>query len=171
VDGDASVLPLEAHPRTPLSLLVRVLAHVFGLLQNGVDAVVVNRNVVSHPEDVSDGHCARAEALAQFQNPLFEIGGILRIRLTSRHLQLWNLAVVTALFDELLDSPPADLELLGDQPGVHAMINNPLTYPGNILLVKLHLRWSIVREITSTKSLADTTCCNLPVAIRYDPGN
>jgi len=37
------------------------------------------------------------------------------------------------------------------------MINNSLTDPGDILLVKLHFRWSIVGEITPTKSLADTT--------------
>jgi hypothetical protein len=106
---------------------------------------------------VGDGHCARAEALAQFQNALFEIGGRLFIRLGSRRLQLWNLAAVAALFDELLDSPLTDLKLLGDQPGVHVVINSHLTYPGDILLVRLHFRWSIVGEITPTKFLTDTT--------------
>jgi hypothetical protein len=37
------------------------------------------------------------------------------------------------------------------------MIDNPLTDPGDILLVKFHFRRSIVGEITPTKSLADTT--------------
>jgi len=91
------------------------------------------------------------------QNALFETGGILPIRLGSRCLQLWNLAAIAVLFDELLDPSPTDLELLGDQPGVHVMINNPLTYPGDILPVKLHFRWSIVGEIMPTTSLADTT--------------
>jgi len=42
VDGHTSVLSLKPYPRTPQSLLVRVLTHVFGLRQDGVDAVVVN---------------------------------------------------------------------------------------------------------------------------------
>ena len=130
---------------------------MFCLLQNSVNAVVVDRYVVSDSEDMGDCHCARAEALARFRNALFKIGGILPIRLGSRCLQLWNLAAIAVLFDELLDPSPTDLELLGDQPGVHVMINNPLTYPGDILLVKLHFRWSIVGEIMPTKSLADTT--------------
>jgi len=72
--------------RTPTddpSLLVRVPAHVFKLLQDCVDAVVVGRNVVSNPEDVGNRHYARAQPLAQFQNPLFEIVRILRTWLAS----------------------------------------------------------------------------------------
>jgi hypothetical protein len=111
---------------------------VSGLLKNSVDAVVVDRYIVSNPEDVGDRHCARAEALAQFQNPLFEVVRILSIRLASRCLQPWNLAAIAVLFDDLLDSPLTDFELVGDQRSVHVMINNPLTYPGDILLVKLH---------------------------------
>jgi len=67
------------------------------------------------------------------------------------------LAAVAVFFNELLDSPLADLKLLSDQLSVHVMINNPPTYPGNILLVKLHFRWPIIGEITSAKFLADTT--------------
>jgi hypothetical protein len=57
----------------------------------------------------------------------------------------------------LLDPSPANLKLLGNQAGVHAMINNSLTDPGDILLVKLHFTWWIVGEIMPTKSLAYTT--------------
>ena len=75
----------------------------------------------------------------------------------SRGVQLWNLAVLTVLFGELLDASPADLELLGNKAGVHVMINNTLTDPGDILLIKLHFTWWIVGEILPTKSLAYTT--------------
>jgi len=34
------------------------------------------------------------------------------------------------------------------------MINNSLTNPGDILLIKLHFSWWIVGEIIPTKSLA-----------------
>jgi len=120
VDGHPRVLPLKPYPRAPSSLPIRVLAHVFYLLQNSVNAVVVDRYVVSGSEDMGDCHCARAEALAQFQNALFKIGGILPIQLASRCLQLWNLAAIAVFLDELLDASPTDLELLGDQPGIHA---------------------------------------------------
>jgi hypothetical protein len=49
---------------------------------------------------MADCHCARAEALAQFQNTLFKIVGIFRIRLSPRRLQLWNLAAVAVFFNE-----------------------------------------------------------------------
>jgi hypothetical protein len=45
----------------------------------------------------------------------------------------------------LLDSSTADLELLNDQVSVHVVINNPLTDPGDIILVKLHFTWWLVR--------------------------
>jgi hypothetical protein len=106
---------------------------------------------------MGDGHCARAEALAQFEDTFFEVVGILRIGVATRGLQLWNLAAVAVLFGELLDSAAADLELVSDQPGIEVVINNPLTDPGNIVLVKLHFTWWLVGEITPTKSLADTT--------------
>jgi hypothetical protein len=59
------------------------------------------------------------------------------IGFASRGVQLWNLAVFTVLFGELLDPSPADLELLGNKASVHVMINNTLTDPGDILLIKL----------------------------------
>jgi len=106
---------------------------------------------------VGDGHCASASALAQFENSFFEIFGILCIGVATRGLQLWNRAAVAALFGELLDSTTADLELVSDQPGIEVVINNPLTDPGDIVLVKLHFTWWLVGEITPTKSLVDTT--------------
>ena len=78
-------------------------------------------------------------------------------RRCGRGLQLWNLAAVAVLFGELLNSAAADLELVSDQPGVEVMIDNPLTYPGDIVPVKFHFTWRLVGEITPTKSLADTT--------------
>ena len=58
---------------------------------------------------------------------------------------------------ELLDSGAADLEPVSDQPGIEVLINNPLTDPGDIVLVKLHFTWLLVGEIPPTNSLADTT--------------
>jgi hypothetical protein len=106
---------------------------------------------------MDDCHCARASARAQFQNSLFEVIGVLSIRLAFRRFQLWNVATVAVVLNELLDSTLTNLELFGDQPSIHAMINNLLIYPCNILLVELHYRWSIIVEIMPTKSLADTT--------------
>ena len=54
------------------------------------------------------------------------------------------LAAVAVFFNELLDSPLTDLKLLSDLLSVHIMINDLPTYPGNILLVKLHFRWPIM---------------------------
>jgi hypothetical protein len=50
------------------------------------------------------------------------------------------------------------------------MINNPLTNPGDILLVKLHFTWWIVGEIMPTKSLAYTTNEDLRPR-SYEDGN
>jgi hypothetical protein len=157
VDCDASVCPLKPNPRTFATLLGGILGHVFVLLKNLVNAVVGDTDVVSDSQDVSDGHCTSASALAQFKHPIFEIGGILCVGLSTRCLQLWHLARISILLGELLDSSLADLELLGNQNSVHVVINNTLTNLGDIVLVKLHFTWSIVGQILPTKSLADTT--------------
>jgi len=103
-----------------------------------VDAVVGNTDPVSDSQDVSDGHCSSAEALAQFEYSIFEIVRILCVAVSARRLQLWYLAEVTVFLGELLHSTLANLKLLGDQTSVHAMINNSLTNPGDIVLVKFH---------------------------------
>jgi hypothetical protein len=108
-------------------------------------------------ENVGDSHCTSAEALMQLENALFEIVRILCIGFSTRSLQLRDFAAVAVLFGKLLDPPPTNLELLGNKPGVHIVINNTLTNSGDIVLIKFHFTWSIVGEIISTKSLADTT--------------
>jgi len=140
---------------------------VFVLLKDGMDAVGSNREVVSRPENVSNSLCTSAEALAQVENTVFEVVGILCVGLATRGVELWNLAVVAVLFGELLDSSAADLELLSDQGSIHVMINNTLTDLGDIILVKLHFTWWLVRQIMPTKFLAYTT------AVRYtlNPGS
>jgi len=60
-------------------------------------------------------------------------------------------------FGDLLNSSAANLELLSNELCVHSMINNPLTYPGDIVLIQFHLTRSVVWEIVLTKSLAYTT--------------
>jgi hypothetical protein len=74
-----------------------------------------------------------------------------------RGFQLGYLTILPVFLGELLDSPPTDLELLGDDLRVHVMIDNSPTDPGNIVLVKLHFPGLIVGQIVPTKSLADTT--------------
>lgn len=64
---------------------------------------------------------------------------------------------LSVFLGELLDPAAADFELLGNQRGIHVVINNSLTDSGDIRLVKLHLARSIVGDIMPTKSLADTT--------------
>jgi hypothetical protein len=122
-----------------------------------MDAIGSNREVVTPPENVSDGLCTSAEALAQVKNTVFEVVRILCVGLATRGFRLWNLAVFAVLFGELLDPSSADLELLSDQGSIHIVINNTLTDPGDIVLVKLHFTWWLVGEITPTKSLAYTT--------------
>jgi len=73
-----------------------------------------------------------------------------------------------------MNSAAADLELLSNQPSIEVVINNPLTDPGDIVLIKLHFTWWLVGEITPTKSLADTTqkrsgsrCLKQSVVLQY----
>ena len=106
---------------------------------------------------MSDGLCTSAEALAQLEDAVFEVVRILCVGFASRGFQLGHLDVIAVLFGELLDPSTTDLELLGNQASVHAMINNSLTNPGDILLVKLHFTRWLVGEIMPTKSLAYTT--------------
>jgi len=56
------------------------------------------------------------------------------------------------VFGRLLDSAAANFELLSDQARVHVVINNPLTDPDDIILVKLHFTWWFVGQIMPTKS-------------------
>jgi len=78
-----------------------------------------------------------------------------------RSLQLWNVTAIAVLFGELLDSTAVDLELVSDLPGIGVVVNNPLTDPGNITLVKLHFTWWLIGEIMPKKSLTDTTSLRL----------
>jgi hypothetical protein len=93
------------------------------------------------------------ETLVQLTHPSVEIGWILCVRAAFRCLQLGNVTFLPVVLDELLDPLAADPELLSNQFGVHAMINNSLTDQGNLLLVKLHL----VGGIMSTKTWASNT--------------
>lgn len=157
VDGHSGVFPLEANPWPSASLLVRIFVHVFCLQEDRVDTVVSDRDIVSVAEDVGDGHCTSAEALMQFEDAIFEIVGVVCVWFSTRRFQLWDVSSVAVLFSELLNPPLTDLELLGNERCGEIVINNTLTDPGDIVLVKLHFTWSIVGEIMPTKSLADTT--------------
>jgi hypothetical protein len=76
--------------------------------------------------------------------------------------ELFDLPTLTVRFGELLDPPPTDLELLSNQPSIHAVVNNSLTDSGSVILSKFHLTWLIVGQIATTKSLADTTGRHVP---------
>jgi len=106
---------------------------------------------------VSNGLYTCAKTLAQVKNAVFEVVRILCVGLANRGFQLWDLAVVVLLFGELLNPSSIDLELLSDQSGIHIVINNTLTDPGDIILVKLHFTGWLVGQIMPTKSLAYTT--------------
>jgi hypothetical protein len=127
------------------------------LLKDVVDAVGGDGEIVSSPKNMRDGLCTSASALVQSKDSFFEVVRILCVGLSSRSFQLRNLAAVAVLFGELLDPSTADLELLRDQGGIHAVINNTLTDPSDIILVKLHFTWWLVGQIMPTKSLAYTT--------------
>ena len=159
MDGDTGVLPLEADPRPPSALFVGILRHVFVLLEDRMDVVGGDAEAVSDAKDVADGFCARSEVLVQVENALFEIVRMIRVRLSTRCVKLRDLAAVPVLFGELMDSSPTDVELLGNVPGVHVVINNTLTDPGDIVLVKLHFAGTVGGEIMATKSLAYSTDC------------
>jgi len=94
VDGDAGILPFEPDSQPFAALFVRIFGHVFVLLKDRMDAVGGDREIISNTEDVSNGLYTSAEALAQFEDALFEIGWILGVGLTSRRFQLWNLAAI-----------------------------------------------------------------------------
>jgi hypothetical protein len=77
VDGDAGIFLLEANPRPPATLFVRILGHVLMLLKTRVDAVGPDTDPVSGLENVADDLCTSAEALMQMEDAVFEIVGIL----------------------------------------------------------------------------------------------
>ena len=148
------------------ALLVRIVGHVVVFLQNGVDTIVCDREAVPNAQYVGDGHCARAEALAQFEHAVFEVFEILRIGGATGNLRLWDVTAVAVLFGESLDATAANLEPVSDQPGVEIVINNPLIDPDDIVLIKFHFIWLLVGEITPTKPLADTTTKEQPRTIQ-----
>ena len=127
-----------------------------------------DREAVPNAQYVGDGHCARTEALAQFEHAVFEVFEILRIGGATGNLRLWDVTAVAVLFGESLDATAANLEPVSDQPGVEIVINNPLIDPDDIVLIKFHFIWLLVGEITPTKSLADTTTKKQPRTIQKD---
>ena len=106
---------------------------------------------------MSDGLSTAVELVVQFEYPGFEIVGVLCIGVTTRRLQRWYLASVVVFFDKLLHPSSTDSELFSDQSRVHVVVDNTLTYSGNIVLVKRHFVRSVGGEIMPTKSLAYTT--------------
>lgn len=68
-----------------------------------------------------------------------------------------NCTELTVLFGELLHSAPTDVKLIGNEPGVHAVSNNALIDPDNIVLIKRQYLWLITMQIMPTKSVADIT--------------
>jgi len=134
-----------------------MLGHGIELLEDGVNAVVVDPDAVLLAEDVRDPFGALLVELVQLEDTLDEVGRILGVWISARRLERRNRVGVTVLFGELLDPSTADLELLRDQGGIHTVINNTLTDPDDIILIKLHFTWWLVRQIMPTKSLAYTT--------------
>lgn len=157
VHGNERILAFPADPRPLSALFVRVLRHVIVLLEDGMDAVIVNRKVVSNAKDVGDCCCTEFEAIVQLQNPVDEVVGIRPIRLPTWRIQRRDLAGFSVRLGQLLDASSADVELLGNELGVEVIINNSFTDPVNIILVQLHLidtnKWVIVL----TKSFPDST--------------
>ncbi|EMA41376.1 hypothetical protein C448_11996 [Halococcus morrhuae DSM 1307] len=112
MDGDASILPFKPDPRPFAALFGWIFGHVFVLLKDRMDTVGGDRETISNTEDVSNGLCTSAEALAQFEDALFEIGWILGVGLTSGRFEVWNLAAVAVFLGELLDPSASDLKSL-----------------------------------------------------------
>jgi hypothetical protein len=126
------------------------------LPKNLTDAIIIDREAVSDPEDVCDDDRASAEALAKVKNLVFDVVGIVCVGSAAGRFWLWDLPALTVGLGELLDSSPTALELLGDQTRVHAVVDNSLTHPGGIILIEFHFTRLIAGEIAPTKFLADT---------------
>lgn len=121
MDGDERKPRLPAYPRPSATLFAWILRHGLVHLKNGVDAVVVDRDVVTHPEHVRDRNGALLVELGEFKDPLYEIGGIIGVRLPSGCLDGRNLIDVTVFLGELLDAIAVDIVPVGDVPGVEAV--------------------------------------------------
>jgi len=79
------------------------------LLEDSVDAVRSDADAISGSENVAESFCTSAEALAQLKDAVFEIVWILCVGSSTMRLQLWNLAGVSVVLGELLDSSATDL--------------------------------------------------------------
>jgi len=130
---------------------------VIVLLHDRVNAIGIDRDAVSNAQDVRDGFRSEIVGPVTLEDSFFQIRWIFCIGIASWSLQCWNLASFPVFFGELLNLSAANLELIGNELRVHAMINNSLTYPGDIVLIEFHFTWSVIREIVLTKSLAYTT--------------
>jgi hypothetical protein len=106
---------------------------------------------------VADGFGPRVEDLLEPEKAVDEILRIGCRGCSTGRLQPRDVTRAAVFFSELLDASAANVELLGDQAGVHVVINNPLTDSGDIILVELHFTWSIIGQIMATRSLAYST--------------
>ena len=119
-------------------------------------AVVVNREVVSNPQDVRD--CRRPELLplVELQNPVDHVLGIRPIRFPAWRIQCRNSSGFSVCLGQLLDASTADVELIGNELGIHLVINDSFTDPVDIILLQLHLIDTKKRVIVLTKSFPDS---------------
>lgn len=154
---DERELPLPAHPRPSTPLFAWILAHGIILLQDGVDAIVVDGDAISSPEHVRDCGGSLSVLVIEVEYPFDEIRWILGIWLPSGCVERWDLVGVAVFLGELLDATTADVVPVGDVSGVKLVIDHKPTDPGDIILFQLHLFWTSEGVIVSTKSFPDST--------------
>lgn len=133
------MVTLETNPQPAASLLVPVSGHVFGLLEDLVDEVVVDGEAVTDAQDMRDRDGTQPEFGVKRENSLFEVRRILRVGIPVWHLHLRNLTAFAIVLGELLHSPSADLELISNELCVQVMVYDSPADSFNILLVQLHL--------------------------------
>ena len=157
VDRDKRVVPFEADPGALSALLGWVLGHLLGPLEDGVDAVVVDRDAVPLTEDMGDCFGSLLVTLLEFEYPADEVSRVLGVGFPSWRLDPRKLACFAVFLGELLDATPPNVVPISDVLRVEVVINNEPTDPVHIILLQLHLVTTLEGLIVPTKSFPDCT--------------
>lgn len=128
---------------------------MFVVLDDLVNDVDVDGEVVADAQDVYNRDGPEPESVVQREDALVQNRRILRAGGPAWCLEVGDGTAIAELFGELLDSSSADVELIGDELGVQAVVNNSVA--DSVDSIQRYFLSTIQRRIVLAKSFLDTT--------------